>query len=173
MRDAGPVASASPGGRRPSGAARRGAVAAAVLACLSAVAGCTAQAGASPSIEAATAYVPVPQAHGKTVAYVVIRNNGNADRLVAAHTSVGGRVTFREAHGPGAADMSTVASVPVPGHGTLAMKPDGVHMLITGAGPMRGGKDITLMLVFAHAGTVSVVAQVTNPKSGGSSYFLN
>jgi copper(I)-binding protein len=173
MRDAGPAASASPGGRRPSRIALRGAVAATVLACLSAVAGCAAQAGASPSIEVATAYVPVPQAHGTTVAYVVIRNNGNADRLVAAHTSVGGRVTFREAHGPGAADMSTVGSVRIPGHGTLAMKPDGIHMLITGAGPMRGGKDITLMLVFAHAGTVSVVAQVTNPKSGGSSYFLN
>jgi len=46
-------------------------------------------------------------------------------------------------------------------------------MLITGAGPMRGGKDITLTLRFARAGQVSVVAQVTNPDSGGSSYFLN
>jgi copper(I)-binding protein len=153
--------------------ARRGAVAAAVLACLGAAAGCAARAGASPSIEVATAYVPVPHAHGTTVAYVVIRNNGSADRLMAAHTSAGGRVTFREAHGPGASVMSTVPSVRIPGHGTLAMRPDGIHMLITGAGPMRGGKDITLTLVFAHAGRVSVVAQVTNPQSGGSSYFLN
>jgi copper(I)-binding protein len=53
------------------------------------------------------------------------------------------------------------------------MAPDGIHMLITGAGPMHGGKDITLTLVFARAGPVSVVAQVTNPQSGGSSYFLN
>jgi copper(I)-binding protein len=51
--------------------------------------------------------------------------------------------------------------------------PDGLHMLITGAGPMRGGKDITITLIFAHAGSQSVVAQVTNPESGGSSYFLN
>ena len=155
------------------GLARRGAVAAAVLACLSAAAGCAAQAGASPSIVVATAYVPVPHAHGTTVAYVVIRNNGSADRLVAVHTSVGGRVTFREAHGAGAAVMSTVPSVRIPAHGTLVMRPDGIHMLITGAGPMRGGKDITLTLVFAHAGRVSVVAQVTDPQSGGSSYFLN
>jgi copper(I)-binding protein len=53
------------------------------------------------------------------------------------------------------------------------MVPDGYHMLITGAGPIRGGKDITLTLVFAHAGRVSVVAQVTDPSTGGSSYFFN
>ena len=155
---------------------RRGAAVAAVataVAGLGTVAGCAAQAGASASIELATAYVPVPPAPGTTVAYVVIRNNGSADRLVAAHTSVGGRVTFRTAHGRGASAMSTIASVRIPAHATLAMRPDGVHMVITGAGRMHGGKDITLTLVFAHAGRLSVVAQVTNPQSGGSSYFLN
>jgi hypothetical protein len=38
---------------------------------------------------------------------------------------------------------------------------------------VHGGKDITLTLEFAHGGPVSVVAQVTDPQSGGSSYFLN
>jgi copper(I)-binding protein len=155
----------------PGMLARR-AVAAALVACLGAVAGCAAQAGASPSIQVSTAYVPVPHA-GLTVAYVLIRNNGNADRLVAVHTSVGGRVTFRAAHGPGASVMSTIPSVRIPGHATLAMRPNGIHMVITGAGPMRGGKDITLTLQFAHGGPVSVLAQVTDPQSGGSSYFLN
>ena len=61
----------------------------------------------------------------------------------------------------------------IPAHSTLAMRPNGIHMVITGAGQMRGGKDITLTLVFARAGQVSVIAQVTNPQSGGSSYFLN
>jgi periplasmic copper chaperone A len=136
-------------------------------------AGCAAPAGASASVQLSTAFVPVPQTPGTTVAYVVIRNNGPADTLVAAHTSVGGRVTFRTASGPGAAAMATIASVRVPAHATLAMRPDGIHMLITGAGRMHGGKDITLTLVFARAGSVSVVAQVTNPQSGGSSYFLN
>ena len=152
--------------------ARRAVVTAALVAGLGTVAGCAAQAGASPSVQIASAYVPVPH-DGTTVAYVVIRNNGDADRLVAAHTSVGGRVTFRTAHGPGASVMSTISSVRVPGHATLAMRPDGIHMVITGAGPMHGGKDITLTLDFAHGGPVSVVATVTNPQSGGSSYFLN
>jgi len=157
--------------------ARRGAAAAtiavAAVAGLGAVTGCTARGGASQSIEVSTAYVPVPQVPGTTVAYVVIRNNGAADRLVAARTSAGGRVTFRVARGGDALVMGTVTSVRIPAHATLAMRPNGVHMLITGAGPMRGGKDITLMLRFAHAGQVSVVAQVTNPDSGGSGYFLN
>jgi copper(I)-binding protein len=153
--------------------ARRAAATAAVLAGLGAMAGCAAQAGAHQSIEVATAYVQVPRVPGTTVAYVVIRNNGGADRLLAAHTSAGGRVTFRVAHGAGASVMSTLPSVRIPAHGMLAMRPNGIHLLITGAGPMHGGKDITLTLVFAHAGRVSVVAQVTNPQSGGSSYFLN
>jgi len=162
---------------RDTPAARRGqavaAVAMAAAAGLGAVTGCTARAGASQSIEVSTAYVQVPHAAGTTVAYVVIRNNGAADRLVAARTSAGGRVTFRVASGPGASVMGTVASVRIPAHATLSMRPNGVHMLITGAGPMRGGRDITLTLRFAHAGQVSVVAQVTNPDSGGSSYFLS
>jgi copper(I)-binding protein len=152
--------------------ARHAVVIAALVAGLGTVAGCAAQAGASPAIQIASAYVPVPH-DGITVAYVVIRNNGGADRLVAAHTSAGGRVTFRTAHGPGASVMSTIPSVRIPGHATLAMRPNGIHMVITGTGPMHGGKDITLTLDFSHGGPVSVVATVTDPQSGGSSYFLN
>jgi copper(I)-binding protein len=36
---------------------------------------------------------------------------------------------------------------------------------------MKGGTQITLTLVFAKAGTVTVPAQITNPESGGSTYF--
>ena len=128
---------------------------------------------AAKAIGAEKGFVPVPQTPGITVAYVVIRNNGGADRLVAARTSAGGRVTFRVARGAGASAMGTLTSVRIPAHATMAMRPNGVQMLITGAGPIRGGKDITLTLRFARAGQVSVVAQVTNPESGGSSYFLN
>ena len=162
---------------RDAGVGRRGtAMAAVVMAAAAgagAVTGSTARAGASQSIEIASAYVAVPRPPGTTVAYVVIRNTGAADRLVAARTSAGGRVTFRVARGPGASAMGMVASVRIPAHAMLAMRPNGVHMLITGAGPMRGGKDITLTLRFARAGPGSVVAQVTNPESGGSSYLSN
>ena len=157
---------------RNAGLARLLAAATAVAG-LAGLAGCAAPAVAGSQVQLSTAFVPVPQTPGTTVAYVVIRNNGPADRLVAARTSAGGRVTFRRASGPAAATMATIASVRVPAHSTLAMRPDGIHMLITGVGRIHGGKDITLTLVFARAGPVSVVAQVTNPQSGGSSYFLN
>ena len=157
---------------RNAGLARLLAAATAVAG-LAGLAGCAAPAVAGSQVQLSTAFVPVPQTPGTTVAYVVIRNNGPADRLVAARTSAGGRVTFRRASGPAAATMATIASVRIPAHSTLAMRPDGIHMLITGVGRIHGGKDITLTLVFARAGPVSVVAQVTNPQSGGSSYFLN
>jgi copper(I)-binding protein len=152
----------------------RAVAAAAGLAAAVAVAGCAAApAAATPSIKIGTSYVPVPASAGTTVAYVVIRNNGPADRLMSARTSAGGRVAFRAPARPGALTMHTVSSIAIPAHSTVSMVPDGYHMLITGAGPIRGGKDITLTLVFAHAGRVSVVTQVTNPATGGSSYFLN
>ena len=161
--------------RRATLAIRAGAVAAGLAAIVAAgLTGCAAKpVSSAPPIQIGTSYVPVPQSAGTTVAYVVIRNNGAADRLVSARTSAGGRVALRAPARPGATTMHTVGSIAIPAHSTVAMVPDGYHMLITGAGPIRGGKDITLTLLFAHAGQVSVVAQVTNPSSGGSSYFLN
>ena len=148
-----------------------------VAACLGALAaaglaGCG-RASASPAIAVATAYVAQPSVPGETVGYLVIRNNGGRDRLISARTSVGGKVAFRAPGQPGSTVMHTIPAIGIPAHDTVRLIPDGPHLLITGAGPMRGGKDITLTLVFAHAGTVSVVAQVTNPQTGGSSYFLN
>jgi copper(I)-binding protein len=155
-------------------AAAGGLAAAAGLAAVIGVAGCAAApAPAARPIEIGTSYVPVPASAGTTVAYVVIRNNGPADRLMSARTSAGGQVALRAPSRPGTLIMRTVSSIAIPAHSTVAMVPDGYHMLITGAGPIRGGKDITLTLVFAHAGRVSVVAQVTDPATGGSSYFLN
>jgi len=152
----------------------RAVAAAAGLAAAVGVAGCAAApAAAAAPIKIGTSYVPVPASAGTTVAYVVIRNNGPADRLMSARTSAGGRVAFRAPARPGVLTMHTVSSIAIPAHSTVSMVPDGYHMLITGAGPIRGGKDITLTLVFAHAGRVSVVTQVTDPATGGSSYFLN
>lgn len=148
------------------------AVTALVVAALAALGlgGCLARAGDTPAIQLATAYVPLPQAPHTTVAYVVIRNNGGADRLTGASTSAGGRVRFQVTYGPGTGLTRTVQAIRIPAHSTVKMVPDGAHLLITGIGPVRGGKDITLTLDFARAGRVSVSAPVVNPGSGGS-YF--
>jgi copper(I)-binding protein len=152
--------------------ARRTAAAVAAAAIGLAAAGCAQTASAAPEVKLATAYVAVPRS-GTTVAYVGIRNNGPADRLVSARTSAGGQVRFVTSAGPRATVVHPVSALRIPAHGSLMMVPDGVHMVITGARPLHGGKDVTLTLVFAHAGPVSVVATVTNSQSGGSSYFLN
>jgi copper(I)-binding protein len=159
--------------RPPRGLARRAAVGLVAALALAGLAGCAQRADAANPIEVGTAYVPVPRVPGTTVAYVVIRNNGPADRLVSARTSAGGRVFFQVAADPGATAMRTVPAVRIPANATVAMVPDGLHMVLTGVRPLHGGKHITLTLVFAHAGAVSVVAQITNPQTGGSSYFVN
>jgi periplasmic copper chaperone A len=139
----------------------------------SALAGCAQKAAAAASLELGTAYVAVPNTSNVTSAYMVIRNNGPADRLVSARTSDGGHVTFREPSPAGDRVMMSVPDITIPADTLLRLSPDGSHLLITGAGPMKGGTQITLTLTFAKGGTMSVVAAVTNPESGGSSYFLN
>lgn len=154
-------------------AARVAGVACVLLLGASALAGCAQQAQAAASLELGTAYVAVPGTADITSAYLVIRNNGPADRLISARTSVGGHVTFREPSRFGDTRMMTVPDISIPADSLLRLSPDGSHLLIAGAGPMKGGTQITLTLTFAKGGTMSVVAEVTNPESGGSSYFLN
>jgi copper(I)-binding protein len=137
-------------------------------------AGCAVARAGSPAIVATAAYVALPT--GKTtVGYLDIRNNGGSDRLVSVTTSVGGTVVFRAPARRGVAPvvMHTVPDIPIPADSTVQLIPDSYHLLITGAGPMRGGKDIALRLTFARAGTITILALVTDPASGGGSYFLN
>ena len=138
-----------------------------------ALAGCAQKAAAAASLQLGTAYVEVPSAGGTTEAYLVIRNSGPADRLTSARTSVGGRVIFRAPAHSGGTTMKTVPDIRIPAGATVRLSPVGFHMLVTGAGRMRGGGQITLTLIFAEGGTMSVVADVTNPATGGSSYFVN
>ncbi len=169
-----PGISGGPARARKAWAATRAAAAACVLLLgASALAGCAQKAVAAASIELGTAYVAVPNSGDITGAYLVIRNNGPADRLMSARTSVGGRVTFRAPARPGGTTMRNVPDIGIPADSLLRLSPDGSHLLITGAGPLKGGTQITLTLVFAKGGTMSVEAEVTNPESGGSSYFLN
>ncbi|HEY6277723.1 MAG TPA: copper chaperone PCu(A)C [Streptosporangiaceae bacterium] len=151
------------------------AVAAGVVAAASfGISGCSAPPPApAVRITLSSAYLPVPDA-GTTVAYLMISNNGEAaDRLVAARISAGGEVVLRAPAGPAGTGMHTISSIPIPAHSTIALKPDGYHLLITGTGPIHGGRDVRLTLVFARAGPVSVLAQPTNPQTGGSTILFN
>jgi len=146
-------------------------IASAMLVAAIALTGCA----SSTQIAITSAYVPQPTTPGTTVAYLDIRNNGRADRLVAASTSVGGTVQLRaRVESPtGALVMRPVPDIPIPADSLVRLNPDSYQLLITGAGPMHDGKDIWLLLTFADAGTIQVLALVTDPQTGGSSYFLN
>ena len=149
-------------------------IAGAVLLAAVGVSGCG-TASAASSLSVSSAYVPQPTTPGTTVAYLDIRNNGHADRLVAVHTSVGGTVQLRVpgARQGSAPTMHTVTDMPIPADSIVRLNPDNGYLLITGAGPMQDGKAIWLQLTFADAGTVTVLALVTNPQNSGGSYFLN
>jgi copper(I)-binding protein len=146
-------------------------VAATVVVTALSVTGCS----ASGPVSAGNAYIPVPTTPGSTVAYLEIRNNGAADELVGVQTSAGGTVTLRapRAAGTQVMAMHNVTDIAIPSDTTVHLAPNTYHLLITGATGLQSGKAITLRLTFEHAGTISITALVTNPESGGSSYFLN
>jgi periplasmic copper chaperone A len=169
-----------PGRTRPHRTARpltRAGAAGLALTLGIALAGCARAQASGPRMELATAYVGAPQA-GSTDAYLVIRNNGAADRLVSATSSAGGTVTLRgpasgHAVSTSGSGMRSIAAISVPAHTLIRLDPNGYHLVIRGSGPMKAGTEITLTLRFAKAGTYKVAAEVTNAETGGSSYFLN
>jgi copper(I)-binding protein len=135
--------------------------------------GCAVPAQAKPLIQLSSAQVSEPGANHITDVYVDVQNNGPQTKLISARLSVGGRVTLRSPVHSGQVVMRSVPSITIPAKTFVGLDPNGSHLLVTDAGPMRAGTEITLTLVFAHAGAFSVAAMVTNPQSGGASYFLN
>jgi len=151
-----------------------------VLVCALAVAGaglvtgCAAPAAPPPvPIQLNSAQISQPGASGVTDVYVDVQNNGPADELVGARISVGGTVTLRSPVRPGIFEMRTVKGIAIPARSVTGLDPNGSHLLVTGAGKMISGREINITLVFAHAGAITVPAMVTNPATGGASYFLN
>ena len=117
-------------------------------------------------IAIASAYIPLPTTPGTTVAYLDIRNNATTtDHLLSVSTSAGGHVSFLAPEGLRGSTMvmKLVPEIAVPADSLMRMNPNSYRLRITGAGHLQGGKDIILTLKFAHAGTVSVVALVTDP----------
>ena len=147
------------------------------LATVFAAAGCSSASHTGNSgIVTNGAYVQQPASLGKTtVGYLDIRNNGTPDELISVSTSVGGTVELRGPLSKGVSPviMHTVKDIPIPADATTQLIPNSYHLLITNPGAMHDGKDIYLKLTFAHAGSMTVIALVTNPQNGGSSYFIN
>jgi copper(I)-binding protein len=137
-------------------------------------AGCDATAQPpGPPLSLMSAQVTVPNADGVTAAYLVVQNKGPAIQLIGARTSAGGTVALRSPARAARSVMQTVRAIVIPAHTLFRLDPAGSHLLITGSGPMKAGTEITLTLIFARGKTIAVPAMVTNPATGGASYFLN
>lgn len=155
-------------GRRATAVSRAliGLIAAAV-----AVTGCAQHRAAVAPITIASAYLMQSTGANGVAAYFVIANSGPPDRLLSVRSSAGGHVLMV---GPGRRDLSaalTLSALNVPGHSVTRLDPSGYHLEIVRSGRLHQGTDVTLTLVFAHAGTMRVPAQVNNPASDNGGYL--
>ncbi len=154
--------------RIPRAAGAIGAAAATAL-----LAGCAQAARAATPIQIGPAYVTQPGPARSTSAFLIIQNNtSTSDRLLSARTSVGGRVELL-GPGSGGSGIRVVAAIPIPADRMVRLRPNSYQLLIIGPGRMKSGHQIMLTLIFARAGAIRVAASVTDPQSGGSSYFLS
>jgi len=136
-----------------------------------AVTGCAQHRTAVAPIKIASAYVLQSGGANVVAAYLVIANSGPADRLLSVRSSAGGRVLVVGPSGRGPSATSALSQLSVPGHSVTRLDPTGYHLEIVRSGRLRQGTDITLTLVFAHAGTMRVQAQVNNPAASNGGYL--
>ena len=100
---------------------------------------------------------------GNSAAYMVIKNKGPADRLIAASPPQAGKVELHTHIREG--DIMRMRQVegggPVPAQGSVALKPGGYHVMIMKLNaPIEKGGMLPLTLTFEKAGTVTVHAAV-------------
>lgn len=136
-----------------------------------ALTGCSQHHAAVTPIKIASAYVMQSAGVNAVAAYFVIGNSGPADRLLSVRSSAGGRVLMVGPGGRGLSAASALSGLSVPGHSVTRLDPSGYHLEIVRSGRLRQGTDVTLTLVFAHAGTIRVPAQVNNPANNNGGYL--
>jgi copper(I)-binding protein len=95
--------------------------------------------------------------------YLVIRNlTGTADELVAVRSPLAKSAVLTERDGPGG-PAQVVTGLAVPANGTLTLSPLGDDVMLRDPAAFESEPSVPLTLVFRHAGTVTIDAQVTPP----------
>lgn len=105
-----------------------------------------------------------------TGAFLEIRNDGEADRLVSVSSPAAPDVRIHVTVKDGdVMKMRDVDGIDVPAHGAVALQPGGYHIMVMGLPkPLKEGDTLPLTLHFAKAGTVDVVAEVVKPGAMGA-----
>lgn len=127
---------------------------------------------AGPAIEVADPWArpTIPSRPG--VAYLEIRNTGDAaDRLIGARAEgVGAVELHRTEHKDGMMTMAPVEALEVPAGGAVLFAPGGYHlMLFDIARPLREGDTLGLTLWFEHTGEIAVAVPVVRREDMGGS----
>jgi len=104
-------------------------------------------------------------------AYMTLSNNGDsADKLLAVKSDAAEHVALHESRMDGEI-MRMVAvkeGIEVPPHGTVELKPLGLHVMLIGLrNPLKEGERFPMTLVFAKHGEVEVEVKVEK-KSGAN-----
>ncbi|MEP7379574.1 MAG: copper chaperone PCu(A)C [Chloroflexota bacterium] len=136
------------------------------------IGGCGGQPSASGGLQISDVWARTsPTMATAGAVYMRIANSGTAeDGLVAARVdqSVAASVEIHETVASGSnmgsapmMEMRPVDRITIPAGSSVALAPGGYHiMLINLTGPLQTGGQIQLTLVFEHAGTIVVTADV-------------
>jgi periplasmic copper chaperone A len=98
-----------------------------------------------------------------TAAYMTIQNHsGAAVELKSVTTKAAPQVTMHNSmNHNGMLHMMGVASLPIPAHGTLALSPNGTHLMLEKVtAPLAAGTTVELVLHFADGKQQTVQATV-------------
>ena len=95
-------------------------------------------------------------------AYLVIQNNGAADKLLSVTSDIVQTIELHESMMSGnMMQMSPVPNIEVPANGKVELKPGGFHLMLIGlTRPLKVGDKVQLTLNFEKAGSIPVTANV-------------
>ena len=100
-----------------------------------------------------------------TAAYFTVTNEGGGnDQLVGVSTDAGQASLHSTSTDGGVMRMRPVQSIEIPANSTVALRPGGMHVMITGLdNPLPAGTAIPLELSFERSGKRRVEAAVRPP----------
>jgi copper(I)-binding protein len=131
------------------------------------LASCSASAPPAISIDDAWARATVP-GQMSSAAYFTVRNTGGADTLLSVSSPSANASMHSTSTDNGVMRMRPLASLEVPASATVALKPGGTHVMLTGLkAPLEAGSTIVLDLRFEKSGERQVTANV-RPADGAA-----
>ena len=111
---------------------------------------------------------PSAGAAGAGAAYMTIRNQGPADRLIAASTPAAREAALHTNIREGdVMRMRKIEALEIPGSGATELKPGGLHVMLMGLSqPLKPGDVFALTLIFEKAGAITVQVPVREMGTG-------